>query len=1019
VTVLYCTVANITNLLEGVGLDAMHSLMQALYALVLAEVRQYEGTIQYASGEGFLVLFGAPVAQEDHAWRAILAALGLQRRLRERQPPLRLPSGEAVTLQVALHTGLVVVGEMGDDLHRTAVVVGEAAMLTRTLVRQAIPDIIVASESTVRLLQGEVDAVALPPLRVDGQQAPIAVYQILGGTLRRVPQAASETFPHSPFVGRDTELALLLARLARVELGHGQVVALVGEPGMGKSRLLSEFRQQVRTRQGAYLQGHCRSYGRAIPYLPIVDLLRASWGITEADNPETITTKMHSGLQMVHLAPDIWAPSLLPLFGVESQAAIAASLGREALRLRCFEALHQFYLHSSQHRPHILEIENLHWIDATSEAYIAALVERLAGVPMLLLVTFRPGYQPTWLDKSYVTQIALQPLERNDSRRVVRAVLRHTPLSEARERQLLAKAQGNPFFLEELAHTLLEQRDDTLTMPDTIQAVLAARIDWLPSAEKRLLQTAAVIGTEVPFALLHTITGESEATLQRRLTRLHAAEFLYETRRVPELLYTFKHVLTHEVAYGSLLQEARQALHRQIVEALETLYADRLADHIDQLADHALRGAAWEKACRYFTQAGMTAIARSAYREAVVCFEQAMEALQHLPEHRGTREQAVDLRLNLRNALLPLGENARSLDILRGAEVMAESLDDANRLGWIACYRSVHYFVLGEYEHAITAGQRALALATACDELPLQISAQLRLGQAHHALGNYHQAIEVLKRTALADVTVVDPAGLAGLPAVHARTWLAWCLAEIGAFAEGLTYGEVAVKIAEAVDRPYTLVAAYCGIGCVYLRQGELHQALPLLERALSLCQSADIALAFPTVTALLGAAYARLGRGGEALGLLEQAVAQATAKHILVYRALGLVHLGEAYLLAGRLDEAYEAAQRALAFCQTHQEHGHQAWTFWLLGEIAARRVPCEVTHAEAAYRQAAALAEERGMRPLRAHCHLGLGTLYRHLGDATQARAELTAASMLLQSMDMALWLPRVNAALAAVMS
>jgi class 3 adenylate cyclase/tetratricopeptide (TPR) repeat protein len=1019
VTVLYCTVVNATTLLEGVRLDAMHSLMQTLYTLVLTEVRQYEGTIQYASGEGFLVLFGAPMAQEDHAWRAVLAALGLQRRLREHQPPLRLPSGEAVIIRMALHTGLVVVGEMGDDLHRTAVVVGEAAMLTRTLVRQAMPDTIVASESTVRLLQGEVEAVALPPLRVDGQQTPMAVYQILGCTPWRVPQAAAETRPRSPFVGRNTELALLLARLARTELGRGQVVAIVGEPGMGKSRLLDEFRQQVRTRQVTYLQGHCRSYGRAIPYLPIVDLLRATWGITEVDSPETITTKVHTGLQMVHMVPDTWASSLLSLFGVESQAASVASLSREALRLRCFEALHQFYLHSSQQRPHILEIENLHWIDATSETYIAALVERLAGVPMLLLLTFRPGSQPAWLDKSYATQIALQPLEHNDSRRVVRAVLRHAPLSEALEQQLLAKAEGNPFFLEELAHTLFEQRNHILTMPDTIQAVLAARVDWLPSAEKRLLQTAAVIGTEVPFTLLHTITGKSTATLQRSLARLHAAEFLYETRRVPELLYTFKHVLTHEVAYGSLLQEPRQVLHRQIVEALETLYADRLADHIDQLADHALRGAAWEKACRYFTQAGTTAMARSAYREAMVCFEQALEALQHLPEHRGTREQAVDLRLNLRNALLPLGENARSLDILRAAEAIAESLDDAYRLGWIACYRSVHCFVLGEYDHAITAGQQAQALATACDELPLQISAQLRLGQAHHALGNYRQAIEVLKRTALADVTVVAPAGLAGLPAVHARTWLAWCQAEVGAFAEGLAYGEVAVKIAEAVDRPYTLVAAYCGIGCVYLRKGELHQALPQLEHALSLCQSADIALAFPTVAALLGAAYVLLGRGGEALGLLEQAVAQAAAKHILVYRALGLVHLGEAYLLAGHLDEAYDAAQRALTFCQAHQEHGHQAWTLWLLGEIAARRAPCEVTQAEAAYRQAAALAEERGMRPLLAHCHLGLGTLYHHLGDAAQARAELDTANMLLQSMDMTLWLPRVQAALAAVVS
>jgi tetratricopeptide (TPR) repeat protein len=330
----------------------------------------------------------------------------------------------------------------------------------------------------------------------------------------------------------------------------------------------------------------------------------------------------------------------------------------------------------------------------------------------------------------------------------------------------------------------------------------------------------------------------------------------------------------------------------------------------------------------------------------------------------------------------------------------------------------VHGFILGEYHHAITAGQQALALAAACEEIPLQISAQLRLGQAHHALGEYQQAIEVLGRnvTALADAAAVDPVSLAGLPAVHTRTWLVWCLAETGAFDEGFTYSAAALKIAEAVQRPLTLVAAYCGVGLLYLRKGEFLQAIPQLERAMVLCQETDIALAFPTVAALLGAAYAQLGRTAEAIGLLEQGAAQAAAKHILVYRALGLVHLGEAYLLAGRLQEAQAAAQQALDVCQAHQEQGHQAWLLWLLGEIAARREPPEAAHAAMAYQQACTLAEARGMRPLLAHCHLGLGTLYRHLGDAAHARAELTTAHTLLRSMAMDRWLPRANAALAA---
>lgn len=1000
---------------EKLGLDAMHSLLQTVYELTLAEIKRYTKTIQSITGEGFLALFGAPVAQEDHARRAVLAALGLQRRLHEQRASLQLPYGEGLAFSMALHTGLVVVGQLGDDPDRTAMVIGDTTTLAAAMARRAKPGTILASDTTLQLVQGEVHTAVIPPLHLDEQSAPISVSQIVTYVPRRVPLAATVARARSLFVGREAELAILHERWARAQTGQGQVVGIVGEPGKGKSRLLYEFRQQVMTREVNYLQGACRSYGSVTSYLPILDLLRDLWGITDVESAETVTTRVHEGLQAVELELDTWAPYFLHLLGVKSEPKHLADMPPEVIKARTFEALHQLTLCSSRRVPCILEVEDLHWIDTTSDAYLAALVERLAGAPILLLLTFRPGSQPTWLDKSYATQMALQPLGSDDSRQMVQAILGHTPIIASLEQRLLAKAEGNPFFLEELAYTVAEKdgRQPILVVPDTIQAVLTARIDRLLPEEKRLLQTAAVIGTEVSFPLLHAIAGLSEETLCRLLAHLQAAEFLYETRLFPELVYTFKHTLTQEVTYGSLLQEQRRVLHTRIVNALETLYAEHLDDQIDQLAHHALGGQLWDKAFRYFRQAGAKAMERAAHREAAVCFEQALSALRQQPKRRATREQTIDLLLDLRNALLPLGANERLLDVLREAAPLAKALADPRRLGWLSCYMSTQHLAMGDAKRAITSGQRALVLATTCGDVALQVTAPLRLGLAYHVLGDYRQAIEVLRRNwvALKGALRQERFGLAGLPAVHTCAWLVWCLAETGAFREGLSCGAEVIRLAEAADRPYDLLVAYGSVGLLYLRKGELHQAIPLLEQGLALHQKTHIPLVFPTVASSLGAAYALAGRVAEALPLLEQAVAQAASMHMMVYHALPVMYLSEAYLLSGRLDDANELALRACDVSRDHKEWGHQAWTLRLLAEIASYRDPPEHEQAEAYFRQALAQSEKLGMRPLSAHCHLGLGNLHGQRGQLAKADIELSAAVSQFRSLDMTYWLHRAE--------
>jgi tetratricopeptide (TPR) repeat protein len=595
---------------------------------------------------------------------------------------------------------------------------------------------------------------------------------------------------------------------------------------------------------------------------------------------------------------------------------------------------------------------------------------------------------------------------------------------------LIARTQGNPFFLEESVRTLVEtgvlvgERGayrlarplESLQVPATIQAVLAARIDRLPPEEKRLLQTAAVIGTDVPWPLLQAIADEPDEALHRGLAHLQAAEFLYETSLFPEREYTFKHALTHEVAYGGLLRERQRLLHGRIVAAIEQHYADRLADQVQRLAHHALRGEVWDKAVAYGRQAGDKALARSASREAMTCFEQALVAVEHLPEGRERHEQAIDVRFGLRHALGQRRERDRVLTYLREAEGLAQALGDQHRLGWVAGYMTDCLMATGDLPRAVEVGQRALALAGTLGDTALQVVLRLFLGRVYYGLGDYPQALDCLRQNVacLEGARLREHFSLPGLPAVTSRDVLARCLAELGALTEGQAHGEEGLRIAEAVDHPNSLAAACRSIGHVYLHKGEWPQAIPWLERALEVCRVWDFPLLLHLVSSTLGYAYVLARRVSDALPLLEQSASTEGAEIMH-----GRIHvwLSEAYLRLGRRDEALAVAERSLEFCRMHAQQGEQAWALRLLGEIHAHRQPSEVELAEAAYREALTLAEALGMRPLQAHCHRGLGLLYATTGQRKQACAALSIAIDLYRSMDMTFWLPQAEAALAQV--
>jgi transcriptional regulator with AAA-type ATPase domain/tetratricopeptide (TPR) repeat protein len=971
--------------------------------LMLDKIWSFGGRIEGRSPAGVIAVFGLDPT-EDAPSHAAHAAMAIEKAVeRSRQEGATGPA-----IKMALHTAQVLVGQGAGaaelDLEGKQV----ACAALDTLIERALPNTVLVSDTAAPFLERGFELVEDRGKELAGDRA-----FVLAGR-ERTGLGRSGRAP--TFVGRHREIELLWSRLESASRGQGQIVGISGEAGIGKSRLIFEFRESLAGKPILHFEGQCRSYGTAVPYLPVVDVLKALCRIAETDNPSTMAEKARTALLDAGLDLLEHAPYLLHVLGIEPEADHLGALGPDVTKVRVIEALRQMLLRRSWENPLVVVVEDLHWIDRTSEECFASLAELVGGLRLLLVSTYRHGYRPPWIEKSYATQVALQPLAPEDGARILRWVLGADHASAALEEKIIAKAEGNPFFLEELAQAVREQGGTLppIGVPDTIQEVLLARIERLAAEDKRLLEVAAVVGKDVSVSVVRALTDMPDDALQGAFTRLKSAEFLYETGAGPDAEYTFKHTLTHEVAYESLLPEQRRGLHARIVEAIERFHPDRLVEHVERLAHHASRGEIWHKAVAYLRQAGAKALAGSAYREAVACFEHSLVALSHLPESRATLEQMIDLRFDLRTALTPLGERARIFDHLGQAEAVAQTLDDQRRMGRVAAYLTDYFRLTGVHERARESGQRALALADALVDFPLQVAANTYLGQVHYDLGRYRDGTVFLRRNVerlVGDLTL-ERFGLPFLSSVHSRVWLVLCLSELGEFREGIAVAEEGLRMAEAADHPLSLTSAYAALGTLYLGQGDLARAFPALERGLALCGTWHIRLWEPVFRSRLGSAHARGGSLTDALPLLEQAIEQEVSMGRMASHSARLASLGEAYLIAGRAQEAATVAERALALSRERTERGNEASALRLLGAIAAQADPSATAGAEASYRQAMALAEELEMRPLLARCALELGALYRRHGMSAPAREHLTAALEFLRAMEMPLWLERAEA-------
>lgn len=922
-TVLFCDIVDSTGLTERRGAEEMQGLLGGFFEMAVSEVERYGGTVNKFLGDGFMALVGVPAAHEDHARRAVLAALAIQERLRRGRDDAH---GPQLRVRMGLNTGRTLVGSLGAGRTLDYTVVGDTANVAARLQQSAEPQTIVISDATARLVAGHVHLEPLGDVEVRGRTAPVTAFRVTGVAPRRPAPAPGDRPALSPFVGRSRHLAALHGLFEEACEGQGQVVGVVGEPGIGKTRLVTEFRRALSDARATLLEGRCLSYGRATPYLPLIDALRANCAISEGDVAEVTEMKVRAGLSEVGLDPDDRAPVLLHLLGVSRGTGPLADVSAEAVKIRTFDTLLQMSLRGARRRPLVIVIEDLQWVDRTSEEFLARLADDLAAEPMMLLATYRPGYQPPWAGHSYATQLSLPRLAPDHCRELVGSLLPSRVADDAEV--VVRRGEGNPFFLEELARAVQGRNggEDT-PVPDTVEGVLMARIDRLPGEARRALRTASVLGREFSPQLLGLVW--EGAGLESHLAELRRLEFLQELGDRDEPRYAFTHALIQEVAYESLLSTRRRAVHAGAARALESLHRGRLEQVYDRLADHWYRAGEAEPAVEFLSRFAEQAASAYAHPEASQALRKALTQVGHLPqEARGRRR--TELVLALARSLYFMGRFDESIALLSEHEREASQLADPRVAGpyrfWLAHTQSHlgqgHLEAVRHAEAALAEARRAGDAGTA--------------GRAHYVLsreGFWSGELAAGAEHGRQAVQWLERAGERWWLA-QSHSWWGINLFQQGDFEAALGQAAQAGELGRALgDRRLEGYAAFLS-GWFRTTRGEWDAGIRDCTRSLELSPDP---LSGSLARCILGFAYREKGDHALAIEHLERAIDEQTAFGYRRNTGMLEVWRGEAHLSLGDPEEATRHARVALEAGRRMGTRVVEAAARRALGRIAA----------------------------------------------------------------------------------
>jgi class 3 adenylate cyclase/tetratricopeptide (TPR) repeat protein len=1011
VTVLFADVARFTTISEQLDPEAVHVLMDGCFARLTEAVHRYEGTVNQYTGDGIMALFGAPIAHEDHPQRALLAALAIQDTMQPYSEQIQRDRGIDFRLRLGVNTGLVVVGRIGHDLRMDYTAQGDTTNLAARLQTLAEPGTILVSEQTYRLTQGYFTFQPLGERQIKGH-APVQVFQVTGRQAGRARIDIAAEHGLTTFVGRRRELETLEELLDKTTGGHGQIVGVFGEAGMGKSRLLLEFRRRLQQENITYLEGRCLSYGQSILYLPLVDILKKHFAL-EDDNDRTIAERVIRGVEAVGLDATTVTPYLLTLLSGRTDDDALQGVAPEALRKQTFEALRALFLAMSLQRPLVLAIEDPHWIDQPSEAFLAFLGESLGAAPMMLLLIYRPGYHHGWGEKSYYTQVVLHALNAVESGALIASVLGVPEVPHDLRELIAQKAEGNPFYLEEITRSFLErgiiQRESEgyqlsrgitpSDVPETIQDIIVSRVDRLPEDQKHVIQTAAVIGREFASRLLQRIA-DIQVQLEDCLGELKNLEFIYETRVFPDLEYMFKHVLTQEAAYNSLLSTRRTQLHTAIGLAMEELYQERLAERYEELAHHFTQGEAWEKAFFYLCKAGDKARQAYANQEAVAFYTQAIEVsgrttpaldeAQLLSVYEG-RGLVWMLLTKLDEGI---ADFQRMLDIAR-------TIGDRLQEGQSLCHLSIiHQYKFTDADVSLMEqyAQEALQLAHQLGDQKIRATSLASLGVVHQCRGNLREADRHLE----ASLQISRQEGYKDSLS-HSLVFLGLQAYWQGHFQRAVHFTQGGVTVSRDVHHGFYELMTLCHLGLAYGGVGNYAQAFDVLHQGIVKAKDWDNPYHLGRLTNTLGWLHTTFGDVAHAVEYDQESVELGRTTGGPNVEISALINLGLDYLALGQHDRALSYLEPTLERVEREAFGAHRwRWKIRLFIGLA------ELFYTTGDYEQALRYVDE-GLREAQATSSQKYvakgwalrGKIVSRLGDTDTAGVELQRAFALAEQL------------------
>lgn len=1013
ITVLFADMKGSTNLIQDLDPEQVEERLRPTLQSMIDAVHRYEGTVNRIEGDGIMALFGAPFAYEDSAVRAAYAALDMQN-------AMRTASDHRPEIRVGLHAGEVLVRTVHTDLSVDYDAIGATVHLAARMEQMAAPGSIYCTADVARLAEGLIEVRPLGPTPVKGFRDPLELFEITAHTTARTRWEATAARGLTQFVSRDAELVILRAAMTEAASGQGRLIGVVGEPGTGKSRLVHEMLQSPEAADWTVLKTTSASYNRNTPYHAFVSMIRSWCGISEQAGVEETKQRIHARIAALDDSLLTVLPAIHSLLDLPVEAAEWLALEPTSRRQRIQAAAKALVLRGTEMRPLLLWFEDMQWTDVETRSLLETLAAEAASHALLIVMTYRPEYEHKWVNNDRHLTLRIEALDQPAARLLVLSILGSNAQNDELCALIVKRTDGIPLFIEETVRSLVEhgalqghkgaytliQALPAIRISDSVRSVIASRVDRLPPEQKDVLQTASVIGADIPLNLLEAIARIGQTELRTLLADLQVAEFLYEVPNTQSFQLRFKHALTHEVVYGSLLIRRQQELHGRIVRAMETQYGGNIAEVVESLAHHAASGGLWPEALRYARHAGQKAVELSAYGEARVFFEQALHALTHLPQDRAHIQIGIDIRLGLRAIFGATTEFPALEACLREAEALAISIDDNPRLAAISVAQTFVHNWRGDLDASISSGERGLRIAREIADHRLELSASLFLGQAYLWRGNFQRCRALLQpnRSWTGGPLRHERIGTTGTSSVLWLGMLSASHAYLGYFDDAIATSREACIIADDVRRPYDMALAHWYAGFVLSYKGDIPGALVALEHAYQICRAAQISFLIPVLSTSLGFTYALAGRADEGIALLGKAIEFSQSAKLPYGVAWSTVYLGFARLLNERVEGLKEQATTAIDLAVSHHYRAVEATARRLLASVLLYNGEMET--AEACFLEARTIAAELGLQPEFCHCQSGLAQTCARLGKMDAAAQYQLEASRLYERLQLAAW-------------